>query len=95
MRNRISVGAGLVLLVILMTVAERPQAQPAPTYDQTAIAGRGYFYVGGAYVGDPGKKVMHGQMYVEVLTPREVPPFLPAGTHSRRGADRDELDGHP
>jgi len=39
-------------------------------YDQSAIARRGYFYVGGSYVGEPGKQLMHDQMYVEVLTPR-------------------------
>jgi pimeloyl-ACP methyl ester carboxylesterase len=71
MRNRIRIGFALAVLVILMSVAQRPKAQAAPIYDQSAIAGRGYFYVGGGYVGDPGKKVMHGQMYVEVLTPRQ------------------------
>src|SRR5690348_7240160 len=70
MRNRTRTGAGFVLLLVLTAVAEHPKAQPMPAYDQSAIAGRGYFYVGGSYVGDPGKKVMHGQMYVEVLTPR-------------------------
>jgi pimeloyl-ACP methyl ester carboxylesterase len=39
--------------------------------DHTHIAGRDFFYVGGAYAGPPDKQVMHGQMYVEVLTPRE------------------------
>lgn len=28
-----------------------------------------YFFVGGHYVGDPGAQVMHGQMFVEKLTP--------------------------
>jgi len=46
-------------------------AEPVPSHDQSTIAGRGYFYVGGSYVGEPGKRVMHGQMYVEVLIPRE------------------------
>ena len=77
MRNRIRIEVGFVLLVALMIVAEHPKAQPMPAYDQSAIAGRGYFYVGGSYVGDPGKKVMHGQMYVEVLTPREPRHSLP------------------
>src|SRR5260370_7065936 len=77
MRNRIRIGTGLAVLVLLMTVGERPKAQTVPSYDQAAVAGRGYFYVGGSYVGgsyvgDAGKKVMHGQMYVEVLTPREA-----------------------
>lgn len=38
--------------------------------DHSDVAGRDFFYVGGQYAGPPGKEVMHGQMYVEVLTPR-------------------------
>src|SRR5260370_32071576 len=77
MRNRIRIGTGLAVLVLLMTVGERPKAQTVPSYDQAAVAGRGYFYVGGSYVGgsyvgDAGKKVLHRQMYVGVLTPREA-----------------------
>jgi hypothetical protein len=40
--------------------------EPAPSYDQSAIARRGDFYVGGSYIGEPGKRAMHGQMHVEV-----------------------------
>ncbi len=40
--------------------------------DHTHIASRDFFHVGGEYVGPPGQEVMHGQMYVEVLTPREL-----------------------
>ena len=39
--------------------------------DESAIARRDFFYVGGAYVGPPDEEVMHGQMYVERLSPRE------------------------
>jgi pimeloyl-ACP methyl ester carboxylesterase len=49
--------------------AEAP-ARPIPAYDQSAIARRGYFYVSGSYVGEADKRLMHEQMYVEVLTPR-------------------------
>ncbi len=45
--------------------------------DQSAIARRDFFYVGGRYAGTPGKQVMHGQMYVEVLTPRVPRPLHP------------------
>jgi pimeloyl-ACP methyl ester carboxylesterase len=38
---------------------------------QDTVAGRGFFYVGGHYVGAPGKEIMQGQMYVEVLVPKE------------------------
>ncbi len=39
---------------------------------RSAQADRTYFYVGGRYVGDPGKEVMQGSMYVEVLTPQKI-----------------------
>jgi pimeloyl-ACP methyl ester carboxylesterase len=42
-----------------------------PNMNESAIARRDFFYVGGKYAGPPGAEVMHGQMYVERLTPRE------------------------
>jgi pimeloyl-ACP methyl ester carboxylesterase len=39
---------------------------------QHAVATSEFFYVGGKYVGAPGKEVMAGQMYVEVLRPKRV-----------------------
>jgi pimeloyl-ACP methyl ester carboxylesterase len=51
--------------------AEAPKL-PVPTVDQSAVGQRGYFYVGGKYVGEPGKEIMQGQVYVEVLAPRDV-----------------------
>ncbi len=38
--------------------------------DESAVARRDFFYVGGEYAGPPGEEVMHGQMYVERLVPR-------------------------
>jgi pimeloyl-ACP methyl ester carboxylesterase len=38
--------------------------------DESAIACREFFYVGGNYAGPPDEEVMRGQMYVEKLTPR-------------------------
>jgi hypothetical protein len=32
----------------------------------------GFFYVGGQYVGPPGKEAMHGSMYVEVWVPKQI-----------------------
>jgi pimeloyl-ACP methyl ester carboxylesterase len=49
-----------------------PPRLPVATVDQSAVAARGYFYVGGRYVGEPGKETMQGQMYVEVLAPKDV-----------------------
>jgi pimeloyl-ACP methyl ester carboxylesterase len=53
--------------------AEPPKLQ-VPLVDQSGVAARGYFYVGGHYVGssEPGKDVMDGQIYVEVLAPKDV-----------------------
>jgi len=54
------------------------QAQPAATIPDSIkvvdshVAKQGYFYVGGHYVGAPGKEVMIGQMYVEVWAPAKV-----------------------
>jgi hypothetical protein len=40
---------------------------------ESNVARQGYFYVDRRYVGEPGREVMIGQMYVEVWAPREVP----------------------
>jgi pimeloyl-ACP methyl ester carboxylesterase len=50
-----------------------PAKLPVPAVDQSGVAARGYFYVGGHYVpGSDGKDVMDGQIYVEVLAPKDV-----------------------
>ena len=49
-----------------------PPKLPVPATDQSAVGARGYFYVGGQYVGEPGKELMRGQMYVEVAAPKEA-----------------------
>jgi pimeloyl-ACP methyl ester carboxylesterase len=49
-----------------------PPRLPVPAVDQSAVGQRGYFYVGGKYVGEPGKEIMQGQIYVEVLAPKDV-----------------------
>ncbi|MDB5883214.1 MAG: alpha/beta-hydrolase, partial [Ramlibacter sp.] len=45
---------------------------PVPVHDQTAIASRGFFYVGGQYRGEANAQTMSGQIYVEVLAPKVV-----------------------
>ena len=79
MRYSVVTVAGLLALVFVSAIAwaADPAARPVPTYDQSAIARRGYFYVGGAYVGERGKQLMHEQMYVEVLTPRHPRSHYP------------------
>jgi pimeloyl-ACP methyl ester carboxylesterase len=41
-------------------------------HDLSHFSAHGYFYVGGQYIGEAGKEVMAGQMYVEVYKPKEV-----------------------
>jgi pimeloyl-ACP methyl ester carboxylesterase len=60
-----------VLGVVPLSVRAEPPKLPVPTVDQSAVAQRGYFYVGGKYVGEPGKEIMQGQIYVEVLAPKD------------------------
>src|ERR1700704_853688 len=54
------------------TTRAEPPKLPVPAADQSAVGQRGYFYVGGKYVGDAGKEIMRGQVYVEVLAPKDV-----------------------
>ena len=67
------IGAALLPALAFVTSAQaEPPKLPVPAVDQSAVALRGYFYVGGQYVGDPGKEIMQGQIYVEVLAPKDV-----------------------
>jgi hypothetical protein len=70
--SRIFCGALLPALACAAAVRAEPPKLPVPAVDQSAVAQRGYFYVGGKYVGEPGKEIMQGQIYVEVLAPKDV-----------------------
>jgi pimeloyl-ACP methyl ester carboxylesterase len=65
---------GVFLPALAAAVPARAEAPklPVPAVDQSAVGQRGYFYVGGKYVGEPGNRIMQGQAYVEVLAPKEV-----------------------
>ena len=56
-------------LLVSLACASAQTRQTAPNPVPAAVARHGYFFVGGDYVGDPAKQVMHGQMFVEKLTP--------------------------
>src|SRR5215831_20623472 len=60
--------------LIFPTTAGRaePPKLPVPSFDQSAVGQRGYFYVGGQYIGENGKNIMRGQVYVEVVAPKDV-----------------------
>src|SRR6478672_13406861 len=62
--------SGILLSGLAATSAWAEAKLPVPAIDQSAVAKRGYFYVGGKYVGEPGKEIMQGQIYVEVLAPK-------------------------
>ena len=65
----------LLLLALIFAPARagaEPPKLPVPAVDQSALGQRGFFYVGGKYVGEPGKEIMQGQAYVEVLAPKDV-----------------------
>ena len=47
-----------------------PPKLPVPAVDQSAVGQRGYFYVGGRYTASP-KEIMQGQIYVEVVAPKD------------------------
>ena len=67
------IAGGLLLSALAYVPAQaEPPKLPVPAADQSAVALRGYFYVGGKYVGEPGKAIMQGQIYVEVLAPKDV-----------------------
>ena len=64
------IGAALLpALAFLASAQAEPPKLPVPAVDQSAVALRSYFYVGGHYVGDPGKEILQGQIYVDVLAP--------------------------
>src|SRR5579863_1250006 len=53
----------------------RATGAPPPsihTFSTEDIASTGFFYVGGQYVGAPGKEVMDGAEYVEVMVPKKI-----------------------
>jgi pimeloyl-ACP methyl ester carboxylesterase len=60
----------VILVAFIGPAAVAEVNLPVPTVDQSAVARRGFFYVGGHYVGEPGKHIMQGQIYVEVLAPK-------------------------
>jgi pimeloyl-ACP methyl ester carboxylesterase len=68
---RAAAGVAFVSICVSAARAEPPKL-PVPAVDQSAVAQRGYFYVGGKYSGEPGKEIMQGQTYVEVLAPKDV-----------------------
>ena len=70
-RHNLHIACFALLSALAGTPARAEVKLPVPAVDQSAVAKRGFFYVGGHYVGEAGKHIMQGQIYVEVLAPKE------------------------
>ena len=75
-------------------VSKAMPPESIPTFSTENIARTGVFYVGGKYVGEPGKEVMDGAMYVEVWVPKQIQHpypivfFMARGKRARIGCKR-------
>lgn len=78
---RTSVAVFVVLASILLTsqfadsAGQESYSMPLktiPTFSTENIGRLGHFYVGGKWVGEPGKQHMRGAMYVEVWVPKKI-----------------------
>src|ERR1700747_2147095 len=73
-------GAAMVLLISIRLAGQSGSGKnsgampPAsiPTFSTETLGRMAHFYVGGHYVGAPGKEQMDGAMYVEVWVPRQI-----------------------
>lgn len=66
------IAAGMALTVHAADVSRAMPNETIPTVSTAELARSGAFYVGGHYLGEPGKEVMHGSMYVEVMVPKKI-----------------------
>jgi pimeloyl-ACP methyl ester carboxylesterase len=71
LRANLRIASLAFLLAVIGSPAPAEIKLPVPAVDQSMVAKRGYFYVGGHYIGESGKSVMQGQIYVEVLAPKK------------------------
>ena len=81
-------------------VADASPPASIPTVPTADIARKGDFYVGGHYVGEPGKETMDGAMYVEVMVPKNIrhpyPIVFLCGGAGRSAVDMLQTpDGRP
>ena len=71
-----------------------------PTFSTKNIGRQGHFYVGGKWIGEPGKERMRGAMYVEVWVPKKIRHpypilFVQAGGGQTNIALLQTPDGRP
>src|SRR5260370_31948585 len=81
MKKKITIPAILALVFALLTSQFGVRAddeaysvplKTVPTFSTEKIGRQGHFYVGGKWVGEPGKQRMRGAMYVEVWVPKKI-----------------------
>ncbi len=77
-----------------------PPLTSVPTFSTANIARQGHFYVGGKWVGEPGKEMMRGAMYVETWVPKKIRYkypilFIQAGGGETNVALLQTPDGRP
>src|SRR5579864_9333177 len=108
-KMRISIAAHLALAAVLVGNLFRVSANDAagsvppisiPTFSTENIGRQGHFYVGGKWVGEPGKRHMRGAMYVEVWVPKKIKHpypilFIQAGGGQTSIALLQTPDGRP
>src|ERR1700752_4641903 len=70
-----------------------------PTFSTDNLGRMAHFYVGGHYVGGPGKEQMDGAMYVEVWVPKQVrqpgPSVMFHGNGQTGAVFQQTPDGRP
>jgi pimeloyl-ACP methyl ester carboxylesterase len=68
--------AGVLVTVMfganIRNISGAPFPPSVPTFSTADIGRQGHFYIGGHYVGEPGKETMDGAMYVEVWVPKRI-----------------------
>ena len=69
----------------------RCRPKTIPTFATDDIARKGFFYAGGEYWGEPGRQVMRGAMYTEVLGAEADPAAESDRALPRQRADRRGL----
>jgi pimeloyl-ACP methyl ester carboxylesterase len=59
-------------LAVATKIHDASPPSSVPTFPVDNLERQGFFYVGGHYVGEPGKGIMDGAMYVEVRVPKKI-----------------------
>jgi len=77
MHKTTQICAGILGLMLSAGSAAADEAKPAPIPMLSSAASQGFFFAGGHYMGDPGKEVMDGAMYVEVFHPKKLTQRYP------------------